>query len=171
MLQKLEQKLKNMPLVTKRNLAVVLDKKEEALNYWSKKLVDEGVLIKLKSGLYAPRYYVDMMSQNENDKMRYLEYIANRLLSPSYLSLEYVLSKNNILAEAVFKITSVTTKSTRTYETELGTFVYRNVKESLFCGYKRVVWRDKQIWEATKEKALQDWKYLNKKADTSRLNL
>lgn len=169
MLLNLEQKLKTLPLVTKQNLAVILDKKEDAVDYWAKKMVDEGVLIKLKSGFYAPRYYVDMISQNQADNMRYLEYVANQLRTPSYLSLEYVLSKNNIVAEAVFKVTSCTTKSTRTYETELGTFVYRNIKQELFGGYTRVLWRDKYIWEATPEKALQDWRYLNPGADTSRL--
>ncbi len=169
MLRKLEQKLKNLPLVSKQNLAVILDKKGTTLDYWTKKMVDKGVLIKLKSGVYAPRYYVDMVSQNPEDTERYREYIVNQLRSPSYLSLEYVLSKNNILAEAVFKVTSCTTKSTRTYETELGVFIYRSIKEELFTGYLRQVWRDKQIWEATPEKALQDWQYLNAGADVSRI--
>lgn len=171
MLIELERKLKNMPLLTKQNLSLILNKKEASLNYWTKKLVDSGVLIRLKNGLYASSYYIDMISQNPSDKMRYLEYVANQLCFPSYLSLEYVLSKNNVLAETVFKVTSVTLKSTRTYKTPIGTFVYRNIKESLFNGYEIISWRDKQIKEATTKKALADWRYFNKGADLSRVNL
>jgi hypothetical protein len=170
MLLEVEQLIKNTPVLTKQNLFLLLNKKKDAADYWMKKLVKSGVLIKLKSGVYAPRYYVDLVSQNPNDKTMYLEYLANVLRSPSYISLEYVLSKKNIMAESVFKITSVTTKSTRAYETELGTFLYRQIKPDLFTGYQNIIWRDKQIREATPEKAMADLRYLNKGLDTSRFN-
>lgn len=170
MLLEVEQLIKNTPIITKQNLSLLLNKKKDAADYWMKKLVKNGVLIKLKSGVYAPRYYVDLVSQNLNDKTMYLEYLANVLRSPSYISLEYVLSKQNIVAEAAFKITSVTTKSTRVYETELGTFIYRQIKPDLFTGYQNIIWRDKQIREATPEKAMADLRYLNKGLDTSRYN-
>lgn len=141
------------------------------MNYWTKKLVDEGVLIRLRSGLYASAYYADLMSQSHEDQIRYLEYIANQLRSPSYVSLEYVLAKSNVIAEAVFEITSVTLKSTRIYKTKLGTFIYRNVKEERYGGYEVIPWRDKQVKIAGAAKALADWRYLNKRADESRINL
>jgi hypothetical protein len=168
MLLNLEHKLKNMPLLSKQNLSLFLGKQGASLNYWTKKLVDEGVLIKLKSGIYASSYYVDLVSQRPEDKARYLEYLANQLCSPSYVSLEYVLAKENVIPEAVFKLTSVTLKSTRTYETKLGAFVYRNIKEPLFSGYEIITWRDKQIRLATTQKALADWRHLNPGADLSR---
>lgn len=159
-----------MPYITKQNLALLLDKKKDATDYWVKKLVKEGVLIKLKNGFYASRYYVDLVSQNPEDKTKYLEYLANVLRSPSYVSLEYVLSKNNVTAEAVFALTSVTTKSTRTYKTALGTFTYRKINPQMFGGYVSVPWRDKQVREATAKKALAELRYLNGELDTSRYN-
>ncbi|MDO8512408.1 MAG: hypothetical protein Q7S57_03990 [bacterium] len=170
MLLEVERKIKSMPILTKQNLSILLDKKKDAVDYWVKKMLKSGVLIKLKNGVYASRYYVDLVSQNPEDKTKYLEYLANVLRSPSYVSLEYVLSKGNVTAEAVFKITSVTTKTARVYQTELGTFSYRQIKQELFNGYQNILWRDKQIKEASLEKALADLQYLNKGADTSRYN-
>jgi len=170
MLLKVEQKLKTLPYVTKQNLGLLLGKKKDATDYWVKKLVKEGVLIKLKSGFYAPRYYVDLISQNPEDKTMYLEYLANVLRNPSYVSLEYILSKKNVTAEAAFALTSVTTKSTRTYKTELGTFIYRKISPKLFGGYVNVLWRDKQVREATVKKALAELRYLDGELDTSRYN-
>lgn len=170
MLLKVEQALKTLPYVTKQNLGLLLGKKKDATDYWVKKLVKEGVLIKLKNGFYAPRYYIDLVSQNPEDKTMYLEYLANVLRSPSYVSLEYILSKNNVAAEAAFALTSVTTKSTRTYKTELGTFTYRKINPQMFGGYASVQWRDKQVREATAKKALAELRYLNGNLDSSRYN-
>ena len=44
-------------------------------------------------------------------KEPYAEYMANRLRLPSYLSLEYVLAKEGLIPEAVYALTSITSKN------------------------------------------------------------
>lgn len=58
------------------------------------------------------------------------------MISISYVSLEYVLAKYGFLAESVFAITSITLKTTREYDSEIGDFYYKNIKETLFSGYE-----------------------------------
>jgi len=151
---------KNVPYITKQNLSLFLGKTNYNLDYWSKKLVNEGALIPLKNGLYAPRYYYDLVSQSPNEKEKYVEFLANTIRGPSYVSLEYVLSKNNFLAESVFSISSVTLKSTRTYNTDIAKFIYKNMRQDLFYGYYYENFKDKQIKIASVAKALFDFFYL-----------
>lgn len=124
--------LKKQRYFTKQNLSLALDKEGEDLNYWIKKLTKEKLLIPIKKGFYFSSYYKD-----ESIDI-YGVYLANVLRFPSYVSLEYVLAKYNLIPESVFTITSVTLKSSRTYESEVGTFIYQNIKKELFNGYQRI---------------------------------
>ncbi|MBL7158861.1 hypothetical protein ISS85_00075 [Candidatus Microgenomates bacterium] len=123
-----------------------------AINRWIK----NGKIIQLKKGLYVTGDYIDKMS----GKQAYLDFIANRLKFPSYLSLEYVLQKYSVLSESVFSITSITLKSKRIYRNKLGIFIYRSIRESLFTGYAIKKNNGFEIKEATKAKALFDYLYL-----------
>lgn len=153
--------LKSTPYITKQNLGLVLGKTGENLNYWVKKMINEGNLIVIKKGFFVPRYYFDIVSgATSQEKEAYLLYLANIVRQPSYVSLEYVLSKYNFLAEASFAVTSITLKSTRSYSTDIGTFYYQHLKRQLFYGYKIKTFRDKQIREASFAKALFDFLYL-----------
>ena len=124
----------------------------ENINRWLKK----GVLIQLKKGIYTTAEYYKTVQ----NKAAYLEFIANNLRTPSYLSTEYILQKYGVLAEQVFAFTSITTKVKRVYTNPLGTFVYRQVSKNLFTGFKPVKRGDFTIYEATKAKALFDFLYL-----------
>lgn len=91
--------------------------------------------------------------------------IANKLISPSYISLELAFSIYQLIPEGVFQITSVTSKKTRQFNTELTTFSYRHIKPSLMFGYYL---RDSpfgKICIADLEKALLDFLYLTPHAD------
>src|SRR3989338_4729279 len=57
-------------------------------------------------------------------------YIANKLYSPSYVSLEFALSYHGVIPETVYEITSVTTKSTRRFEKLKKFFSYHKIKKS-----------------------------------------
>lgn len=85
--------------------------------------------------------------------------LAKSLYSPCYFSLEYILSLHNILPEAVFSYTLVTTKKTCRFNTPLGQFIYHHIKKAAFIGF------DAETLMADREKALVDYFYLN----TSRL--
>lgn len=154
--------LKQSPYLTKQNLALALGKEGENLNYWVKKLTKEKRLISLKRGLYASSYYLDLISQEPKNREVYFEYLANILRYPSYVSLEYVLSNSGLLPETAFAITSVTVKTPRVYTSEIGTFIYRNIKNTLFPGYGSKDFNEKKVKIASPAKALFDFLYLKK---------
>jgi len=121
------------------------------ISQWKK----QGLIIPLKKGLYI---------LNENDRKIDLsrEYIANQLVFPSYVSLEYALSFYGFIPERVFQVTSITSKKTAEFVNYYGTFVYRNLRNDLFFGFANH--QDENglpIFMAEKEKAFLDFLYLN----------
>lgn len=122
------------------------------IKYWLK----NKELIAIKRGSYIIREKYD----KEPKKDLYLEYLANQLLQPSYLSLEYVLAKYQILTESVSAITCMTTKTGREVVNQLGSFRYYSLSKDLFRGYKVKYFYNSPIAEATKSKALFDFLYL-----------
>jgi predicted transcriptional regulator of viral defense system len=87
--------------------------------------------------------------------------IANRLYSPSYVSLESALSYYQIIPEAVYGITSVSTRRTYSYSTRLAKFQYQTIKPSIFLGYQIVTFNSKAFKIADMEKAVLDFFYLH----------
>lgn len=156
--------LKQLPYFTKQNLPLALNKEGEDLNYWIKKLTKERLLVPLKKGFYISPYYQETIIRDPKQSEIYWVYLANVLRAPSYVSLEYVLSKYNLIPEAVFAITSVTLKSSRKYSFQGGTFIYRNIKMELWGGYQLMVLRGTGITAriAYPYKALFDFLYLKK---------
>jgi len=152
--------LKKSPYFTKQSLSLALGKEADNLDYWIKKMLGDGQLVALKKGLYISRDYLDMMSYEPTSTVKYYEYLANILRYPSYLSLEYVLAKYNFIPEAVFSLTSVTTKSSRSYTNAIGMFSYRSLKQSIFFGYESIDFRGVTVKIASLAKALFDFLYL-----------
>ncbi len=122
------------------------------IKYWLK----TGKLLSLKNGWYVFKEKFD----KEMDKDSYLEYIATQMVQPSYLSLEYVMAKYELLTEAVYGLTIITTKSTREILNKLGAFRYYTIAPGLFSGYKLKYFLTAPIFEASKEKAIFDFLYL-----------
>jgi len=120
---------------------------------------DKGWIYALKRGLYELTYPKDFVIPDM--------YIANRLYSPSYISLETALSNYSIIPEVSMAVTSIATKPTRRFKNKHGIFVYRTVRPGAFTGYyvERQGFFD--ILIAEPEKALIDYiyfkTYLNKK--------
>lgn len=118
--------------------------------------LDRHDILHLKNGLY-----IETSSYlNEPDKTKLAEYIASQLYAPSYISLEYVLMKYHLLfrvENAPLILTSITSKTTRTFTNFAGNFTYSHVKPSIYFGFEEV--RTYRI--ATKAKALFDYFYLN----------
>lgn len=120
------------------------------LNRWKKK----GYLNTIRQGYYS-------LLEKDLDR-NFLFYVSNRIYSPSYISLEMALSHYNLIPEVVFQITSVSTKKTIDFQTPIGNFVYRHLKQSIFFGYKLVEYGNQHnIMMAEPEKALLDYFYLN----------
>lgn len=150
------KKLSSLSYFTKNTLSQFVDVPANSLyaniNRWLKK----GEIKQLKKGLYVTASYFDRVV----DKGVYCEFLANKLREPSYLSLEYILQKYGMMAEAVYGLTSITLKSKSGYQNDLGSFLYQNIKTSLFCGFIIKDIGAYSIREATKAKALFDFLYL-----------
>jgi len=86
--------------------------------------------------------------------------IANRVVAPSYLSLEWVLSFYGIIPEETPNPTSVTTARAEDFQAAGRLFIYRHIKPSYFKGYSRMKQDDHEILIASQEKALWDKLYL-----------
>jgi hypothetical protein len=119
-----------------------------------------GRLYQLRRGLYAlaPPY----------GKVRAHPFmVANRMVRPSYVSLQSALAFHGLIPEHVPVTTSITTGRPGEFETALGTFVYRHVQRSLFRGFREIVADGRQpAFVATPEKALLDLLYLEKGSDS-----
>jgi hypothetical protein len=121
------------------------------VRYWSKK----GYLICLKKGVYV---------FNEDYRKKGLSnlFLANFLVSPSYISLEYALGFYGLIPEKVTVFTSITTKKTQRYNNSFGVFEYRSVKKGLFFGYRKDIEDSQPYFVALPEKALLDFFYFTK---------
>lgn len=158
---KFKEVLEKLAYYTKQNLNLYLNKEEESLNYWIKKLINKGILIPIKKGFYISSFYSDKVKE-KNETEEYLEYLAGIIRHPSYISLEYALAKYGLIPESVFRITSISKKTTRKYDSKLTTFSYRKIKDSLFMGFVEKKYGNKIIKIATPAKALFDYLYLKK---------
>ena len=114
--------------------------------------VREGKLIQLRRGFYiiAPPF------QKENPSP-YL--VANTLHHPSYVSLQSALAEYGLIPEAVPVITSVTAGRPGEWETPVGTFRYRHIRNELFFGYRNMGTSKRPVFVATPEKAVLDLMY------------
>lgn len=163
------EQLKNLPYLDKVKLSQILGKEGEVLNYWVKKLLAEKTLIPLKKGFYTSSIYLLTLKNNPGEQEKYLEYLANMLRYPSYLSLEYLLAKYGLIPEGVFTLTSITIKSPRIYSNSLATFIYRKIKPALFAYFTQKEFQDKKIFLATPAKALFDFLYFKKFASIAQM--
>ncbi len=154
---------------------------KKCMRYLELKIQLEGFLIfstrdikKIDSGFYNQRlsewqekgyvrkvtkdYYI-FSNLELNESVLFL--IANKIYSPSYVSLEMALSYYNLIPESVYGITSVTSQKPKVFKNFLGEFIYRHVKPELMFGYKLVGYKNHNYKIAEIEKALLDYFYLN----------
>jgi predicted transcriptional regulator of viral defense system len=120
-----------------------------------------GEIIRLKKGLYVSKKYLDSLKR-KGDVFAYNEFIANSLCKSSYLSLEYVLSEHNIIAEQPKNFTSISLIKNTSFSNAFGKFFYHKIKKDLFLGFDVIKKDDFIILKATKVKALFDFIYLRK---------
>ncbi len=111
------------------------------------RLVKEGKLIRLTSGIYIlPERYGE------------IERIANSIYFPSYLSFESALAKYGIISQIPYTLMFATPLKTRTILLDNYRVEYRSIKEELFFGYTT---NPDGLLIATPEKALFDMIYLS----------
>jgi len=118
------------------------------LTRWIKK----GRFARIKRELYE---FIEPASQAAIPDL----YIANKIYSPSYISLETALSIYSIIPDVAFQVTSVTTRQTRTFKNKYGAFFYRTCQKNAFRGYKIMNYEGFKVFIADKEKAFVDFIY------------
>jgi len=143
---------------SRNNLALYFQGSSNALNERIKRYLKNEQLLKLRNGLYTTSIYY----RTEHNKTGFKEFVAAKLRFPSYISLEYVLSKYGLLTEATYPVTSITIKTNRSYQNFLGSYVYSHIKKSLYSGFEQLSFYNNSYFIAVKAKALFDFLYLKK---------
>ena len=146
--------LADLPLITRAALQLY-ETNPNNLRFNLYTWVKKGTLIRLRRDLYLS----NSRWLQAADKQTYLEYIANQLYQPSYISAEYVLNQYNLLTKAPFSITNVTTRKTAKFTNKLGRFTYYSIKPPLFTGFVVKKTNFGPVFIATKSKALFDYLY------------
>jgi len=109
------------------------------------------------------RYYIfGDLEVDEHILMR----IANSIYKHSYVSLETSLSYYSLIPEAVYQITSCSTRKTKLLNTDIASFRYQSINQKLFFGYTHKKVKDINVLIASPEKAILDYLYLNKYLNT-----
>ena len=93
--------------------------------------------------------------------------MANKIVQPSYVSLESALAYYQIIPEKVYGVTSVTSKKTSPFDRPWGVFRYRSLEPSLIFRYEVFRSRQGEIFlMASMKKMILDYLYLNSHIDS-----
>jgi len=149
-----KKKIEELPYFETKELRLVLGDTFTTSTLTNlKNWVNKGHLIMLRRGLYVLAEVAHKM-----DVMAF----ATKIYQPSYVSMEMALSFYGIIPEAVFTVTSVTTRKTKEFKTPQGNFSYQKIKKEAFGGYDTIK-NDKFSFNlALPEKAMVDFFYLNR---------
>lgn len=151
-----QNKLQIYPLFSLQDVRKIFSKfSYRQLDRWEK----NGYLKKVKRGFYC--FSTEQISQS------FLYFTANKIYAPSYISLEIALKHYGLIPEEIFQITSVATKKTTRFETPIGNFSYKQIKPSLYWGYKLVDFGTQRILFAEPEKAILDYLYIHPRLKTA----
>lgn len=131
----------------------IFPESEDYIHVQLSRWVNAGKLIQIRRGWYliAEPYRSYRVSP---------EVIANTVVAPSYLSLEWALSFHGLIPEEAPNPTSVTTARAENFRTAGHLFIYRHIKPDYFLGYSKTLHGEQQILIAFPEKALWDKLYL-----------
>ena len=134
----------------------------------------KGYIIKIRNGWYC------FTGNKGNENIPWLA--ANMIYKPSYVSLHSALSYYDLIPEAVYTTTSITTKKTNNFDTPLGNYTYNHVKPEIFSLGQTLIDFDinpvlpesikykagRKILMAEPEKAILDFFYIHSKYNTER---
>lgn len=141
----------SMPVISSHDFCLISDN-PEMLRVQVHKWVLSGTLIQLKRGLYI----LNVPGVKKPPEF----YLANRIIFPSYVSMESALSYYGLIPEAVYSTVSVTTKKTNRFNNKLVNLIYHHIKKDLFRGYKKLEIEEFSVNIAIPEKSILDYLYL-----------
>ena len=144
--------------LTDNELATLLDGTANSRYGKVKRLLADGKLIRIRRGLYW------VPSTTGSPEKPHPFELAQCIYYPSYISLESALSFHGLIPEAVYVITSVCTKRSKTFHTPLGHFSYQHLPPENFYIEVELVKKDQfQFLIAKPWKAICDYIYCYKK--------
>lgn len=149
-----------LPVVRVENLGIS-DVERGYLRVILSRKAKKGELIRLKKGVYASKKFVEN-SKTKGEYSDFLEFLASEIYAPSYLSMDYILYKNNLLTEVPENFTLATKNKTAVFSNNFGNFFYHKIRDGLFLGFGVARKNNFLIYKATKMKALFDFLYLRK---------
>lgn len=145
-----KEKLKKLSIFSLSDINVINPEfHRNQLTEW----LSKGYIKKIKKGYY---FFSDVTIDDA-----FLYMTSNKIYAPSYVSMEIVLANHEFIPESVYGITAITTRKTKIITTDLGVFMYRNIKKNLFFGYNLEKRIDGVYKIASKEKAMLDFLYFN----------
>ena len=123
--------------------------------------VKSGDIIRLKKGLYTSSAYWNntRLARTNNS---FLEFVANKLATSSYLSLDYVLQAHGMMTEMSNNFTSIALSKPIKFANSFGVFIYHKIRPTLFTGFTIENRDGFDIYKACLAKALFDWLYLRR---------
>ncbi len=148
----------NMPYFTIEGFRQLtgFDSSNQAVRNLLHRWVKAGHVVQLKNGVYMTRRFYE---QHRGDYL-FSGGVSAILIPQSYLSLEFILQRHNILTEVTYPITCITLKVTRRIINEIGTYWYRNIRPDLYRGFTISDYFGIRVAQATLGKALFDYLYL-----------
>lgn len=109
-----------------------------------------GRIIRLKRGLYVVNPKVSRVALST-------ELIANHLYAPSYVSMQTALRYYGLIPEEIYTTQSMTLKHTRSFDTPVGRFEFKQIsREAFHIGVRSINKQTYAFLMATPEKALCD---------------
>lgn len=150
-----QQRLKDRPVFSLQDIySEFPDFSYRQLNRW----LTKGYLNKLRRNFYC------LSDQIKNEKDLFV--VANKIYAPSYISLEQAFKVYNFIPEGVLTVTSVSTRKTARFKTDLGYFSYQKIQPRLFWGYRLIEVGQQTVLLAEPEKAILDYLYLKPRLKT-----
>lgn len=128
------EQLKPLPHFSKDSLCQLgqqLGLADATVDTYISRFLKHKEILQLKKGVYVS---IDFFNKNRGD-ISYSFYLANIIRTPSYVSSWSALQFYNLTTEAIYSISSITPKLTRTYKTKAGNFTYQSIKEDLFLDF------------------------------------
>ena len=121
-------------------------------------MLRKGEIIRVKKGLYV-------LGETYKRGYYYRETISNLIYGPSYISLEYALSFYGLIPERTETVTAVTNKRNKIFNTPIGRFTYRFIRQDLYPAGITIISLDEKhnIIIASREKAIADVLYFGPK--------
>lgn len=144
-------------IFTRQEAAYWIDCDGARLDALLKRATAAMEILRIRRGLFclAERYRRDPIHTFE---------LSQRILGPSYISLESALSHHGWIPEAVYTITSVSSKRSRNFDTPVGHFSYTHVPQNtFFAAVRRQALSDTvNFFVASPLKALADYIYVHR---------